>query len=359
MDSSADPHAFDDKKSEPASESAADAAPDAQKSSAQALTPFEAKVPGANSEAKKPEPPKTAPIPSSALVILPPRKDKFGGAFAAGEPLGGTARVKRSSWTSTMLRAAAVLIVAGGAYAAGSRYLSIPGLSMPSLTWPSVHLAALAPHPATAAPAPAAAAPAPPAADNALADLRRDNLALTDQVHKLQARLATLQAAPDEIRGLKKSLDGVKASLDAEKAEAKAEIAQLTAKLDHAHVAAAEKAHTARLDAKAVQATLDREARNEGPDGDATGTIPASDAPRADPMTLASAEAPRRAPAPINDWVVRDVYHGIALIEGPQGAVEVVPGDVLPGAGTVRSIQRRGDGWIVLTSRGYVDYDHE
>jgi hypothetical protein len=351
MDSSADPQAFDDKKSEPVSENAANAAPDApgaSKSSAQALTPFGTKAPGAGGE-PKPEPPKAAPIPSSALVILPPKKDKFGDAFAAGDPLGGPARVKRRSLTSYLLRAAAVLILAGGAYAAGAHYLSIPGVSTPSIP-----LAAMAPHqvPVASAAAPAAVP------DPALAALRRDNQALNDEVHKLQARLAALQAAPDEIRGLKKSLDGVKASLDAEKAEAKAEISQLTTKLDHAH--AAEKARAAHLDTKAVQATLDRAARNQAPDGDATGTIPGSDAQRADPMTLASAEAPPRRPAaPINDWVVRDVYHGIALVEGPQGAVEVVPGDVLPGAGTVRSIQRRGDGWIVLTSRGYVDYDHD
>jgi len=346
MDSSADPQAFDDKKSEPASENAANAvpdAPDAPKSGSQALTPFEAKAPGPGGDAKKPEPPKVAPIPSSALVILPPKKDKFGDSFAAGEPLGGPARVRRTSWTRYMLQAAAVLIVTGGAYAVGAHYLSIPGV-------PGVHLAALASHPAASAPA---AAP-----DPVLAALRHDNQALNDEVHKLQARLAALQAAPDEIRGLKKSLDGVKASLDAEKAEAKAEIAQLTTKLDHAH--AAEKARAAHLDTKAVQATLDRAARNQAPDGDATGTIPGPDGQPVDPMTLASAEAPpRRTPAPINDWVVRDVYHGIALVEGPQGAVEVVPGDVLPGAGTVRAIQRRGDGWIVLTSRGYVDYDHD
>lgn len=353
MDSSADPQAFDDKKSEPASENTANAAPDAPdapKSSSQALTPFEAKVPGAGGETKKPEPPKVAPIPSSALTILPPKKDKFGDAFAAGERLGGPARAKRTSWTSHMLRAAGVLIAAGGAYAVGAHYLSIPRVSMPSGP-----LAALAPpHPASAAPASAPAA----APDSVLAALRHDNQALNDEVHKLQTRLAALQAAPDEIRGLKKSLDGVKASLDAEKAEAKAEIAQLTTKLDHAH--AAEKARAAHLDTKAVQATLDRAARNQAPDGDATGAIPGPDAQRPDPMTLASAEAPpRRTPSPINDWVVRDVYHGIALVEGPQGAVEVVPGDVLPGAGTVRAIQRRGDGWVVLTSRGYVDYDHD
>jgi hypothetical protein len=356
MDSSADPQAFDDKKSEAANASAADAASEGREGGSRALTPFEAKASGSGGgEAQKPEPLKAAPIPSSALVILPPKKEKFDGSFAAGERLGGTGRAKRTSWMGYALGAAVVLIVAGGVYAVGGHYLSLPGL--PPLGEPVACASSGTAPCAVQQPAPAAAVAV---TDPALIELRRDNQALGEQVRKLQARLAALQTAPEEIRGLKKNLDGLKASLDAEKAEAKSEIAQLTAKLDHAHVAAAEKARVGRLDAKAIQATLDRAARNEAPDNDATGTIPDSaDTPRGGPVTLASAEAPRHEPQVLNDWVVRDVYRGIALVEGPQGAVEVMPGDVLPGAGTVRAIERRGDGWIVLTSRGYVDSDHD
>ena len=57
----------------------------------------------------------------------------------------------------------------------------------------------------------------------------------------------------------------------------------------------------------------------------------------------------------ITNWVVRDVYDGIALVESPRGSIEVTPGEIIPGAGTVKSIQRRGGGWIVITSRGLVN----
>ncbi|MEI9914568.1 MAG: hypothetical protein WDN29_00700 [Methylovirgula sp.] len=110
---------------------------------------------------------------------------------------------------------------------------------------------------------------------------------------------------------------------------------KLTSKLDHTHAATAEKARVARLDAQAIQATLDRAARTETASGDSTGSIPNAAAPG--PVTLASAEAPAMHRNRSNDWVVRDVYRGIALVEGPQGAVEVMPGDTLPGAGTVRA----------------------
>ena len=53
--------------------------------------------------------------------------------------------------------------------------------------------------------------------------------------------------------------------------------------------------------------------------------------------------------------MVRDVYNGIALVESPRGSIEVAPGAIIPGAGTVKSIERRGRGWIVITSRGLID----
>ncbi len=359
MDSSADPQAFDDKKSEAVPEGAADAAsaaPGEANSMSHALTPFEPRA-AASSEAENQEPPKVESFPGSALVILPPKKEKIGSGFSAGERLGGPARAKRSSLTSNALRAAAVLVFAGSAYAVGSHYLSAPSASEPA-----AHLAAAAQSATPAAVAPPApeAAPsaAPPGADEPQLDaLRHETVVLNSEVHKLQARLATLQGEPDQVRSLRKSLDGLKAGFETEKADYKAQIAQLTAKLDHAHTGAAEKARVARLDAQAIQATLDHAARTETASGDATGSIP--NAAAGGPVTLASAETPRHTSQPLNDWVVRDVYRGIALVEGPQGAVEVMPGDTLPGAGTVRAIERRGDGWVVVTSRGYVDYDHD
>jgi hypothetical protein len=358
MDSSADPQAFDDKKSEAVPEGAANAASAASgdaNSMSHALTPFEPR-PAAPGETESQESPKVESFPGSALVILPPKKEKIGGGFSAGERLGGPAQAKRSSLTSNALRAAAVLVIAGGAYAIGSHYLSAPSASAPP-----AHLAAMAPQsaaPAAVAPpaAEAASSVAPVGADGPQLDaLRHQTIVLNNEVHKLQARLAALQGEPDQVRSLRKSLDGLKAGFEAEKADYKAQIAQLTAKLDHAHTTVAEKTRVARLDAQAIQATLDHAARTETASGDSTGSIPNTGGP----VTLASAETPHHTSQPINDWVVRDVYRGIALVEGPQGAVEVMPGDTLPGAGTVRAIERRGDGWVVVTSRGYVDYDHD
>jgi hypothetical protein len=77
------------------------------------------------------------------------------------------------------------------------------------------------------------------------------------------------------------------------------------------------------------------------------------------PRPLGSLAPAASTPQLITNWVVRDVYNGIALVESPRGSIEVAPGEIVPGAGTVKSIERRGGGWIVITSRGLIDSAHD
>jgi hypothetical protein len=177
-------------------------------------------------------------------------------------------------------------------------------------------------------------------------------------------------------------VDGLKASFDAQKAQANASIAQLSAKLDQIERVAPKVSQTAfdgteraeinsavterTIDPKAIQTTLDKAARAEKSDSMTTASIPGSSepqsveiAPTAQPLAMASAEPQKKQPQVLSDWAVRDVYDGIALVEGPEGAIEVMPGDTIPGAGTVKSIERRSGGWIVLTSRGLVEDERD
>ncbi|MGB8901607.1 MAG: hypothetical protein WCC90_21230, partial [Methylocella sp.] len=73
------------------------------------------------------------------------------------------------------------------------------------------------------------------------------------------------------------------------------------------------------------------------------------------PRPLGSLAPAANTPQLITNWVVRDVYAGVAVVESPHGSMEVAPGELIPGAGTVKSIERRGRGWIVITSRGLID----
>ncbi|KQO72479.1 hypothetical protein ASF20_16440 [Methylobacterium sp. Leaf88] len=74
-----------------------------------------------------------------------------------------------------------------------------------------------------------------------------------------------------------------------------------------------------------------------------TGALPDPVPPRADEPRGDSAAKARA-------YVLRRVTEGAALVEGPEGLRQVVPGAVLPGAGRILSIRATGSGWVVITS---------
>ncbi|HEX2216476.1 MAG TPA: hypothetical protein VHG27_07285 [Xanthobacteraceae bacterium] len=83
----------------------------------------------------------------------------------------------------------------------------------------------------------------------------------------------------------------------------------------------------------------------------------------ASPETTATVKSPPFPPVPsdmrdskpvIEGWTLRDVHEGIALIHGRHGAVEVIVGDDIRGAGRVQDIRRQDGRWVVVTSRGII-----
>ena len=86
------------------------------------------------------------------------------------------------------------------------------------------------------------------------------------------------------------------------------------------------------------------------------------EAARPDPAQRADGPARQQEaaahPATVEGWMLRDVYGGVALLEGRAGGLrEVAPGEFVPGVGEIRSIERRGRGWVVVTSRGIIQAD--
>jgi hypothetical protein len=75
------------------------------------------------------------------------------------------------------------------------------------------------------------------------------------------------------------------------------------------------------------------------------------------PAAAAPAAAPKaevgRLPT-VEGWVLRDVAHGGALIEGRQGVYEVYAGDPVPGLGRIDAIRRQDGRWVVVTSKGLI-----
>jgi len=58
-------------------------------------------------------------------------------------------------------------------------------------------------------------------------------------------------------------------------------------------------------------------------------------------------------PKNIEDWTLREVTNGTAVLQGPIGILRVTLGDTVAGLGKVTAIVRWGKGWVVATSEGY------
>jgi hypothetical protein len=90
---------------------------------------------------------------------------------------------------------------------------------------------------------------------------------------------------------------------------------------------------------------------------DTTGSIaPAAPSLPAPPPAASVVPLPP-APVPgiVSGWVVRDVYHGNAILQGRLGGmIEVGPGDILPGVGRIEAIRRQDGRWVVITPKGMI-----
>ena len=59
-------------------------------------------------------------------------------------------------------------------------------------------------------------------------------------------------------------------------------------------------------------------------------------------------------PPAVDGWILRNVYGGAAVVEGPPGLIQIMPGDSLPGVGRIEAIRRQDGRWVVVTSRGFI-----
>lgn len=207
---------------------------------------------------------------------------------------------------------------------------------------------------------------------------------LQDQVAQLQRGMDALRTtaaegarADDGLRGVKRGLDTLRQDVDQARAGSAAtlaaSIAALSAKIDKVdHDPSPKLADIAvRLDRMEKQASATA-AGVKAPVPAAVSRAAPVPVPLARPVaavatpparagvtqvagTAASAGLPEK-PVTVDGWVLRDVYDGVALVEARGGGLrEIEPGEYLPGAGQVRSIERRGRGWVVMTSRGVID----
>jgi hypothetical protein len=144
---------------------------------------------------------------------------------------------------------------------------------------------------------------------------------------------------PEEIQALKENvvqarveLAALKASLDAGNRGATTQLTRIAERVERIERNAGEP--TAKL-TKAADA-LERLARSE-----LTGSI-------APPQAIGGGAGK------VDGWVLRDVHHGVAFLEGRAGTIEVEQGDLVPGLGRVDAIRKQDGRWIVVTSKGVI-----
>jgi hypothetical protein len=136
--------------------------------------------------------------------------------------------------------------------------------------------------------------------------------------------------------------------------EPNAKLAKLSEAVDRLHAAAPAQAAPAAAAPTAVATAAPK---------DVTGTVTAPAGaqplpmPQASPTTAAAGATPKtevgRLPT-VDNWVLRDVSHGSALIEGRTGLYEVFAGDPVPGLGRIEAIRKQDGRWVVVTPKGLI-----
>jgi hypothetical protein len=166
-----------------------------------------------------------------------------------------------------------------------------------------------------------------------------------DAVASRAADARVLQTLKTELA----ELTALKASVDATNRNSGAQFGKIADRLTSLERAQAEPAAKLARLAEAV----DRLDKRSAAAPEITGSIakPAQPEPAAASMPAASETV-------LNDWIVRDVRNGRALVESRYGGVYVASvGGNLPRLGRVEAVRRQAGGWIVVTAKGTITSD--
>ena len=161
------------------------------------------------------------------------------------------------------------------------------------------------------------------------------------------------QLAADETRALRDSIAQIRTELGALRTAIEAgtrstntQFTKVGERFDRVERAQAAPAATL---SKAVEALdrIERRAQPANGSADVTGSVTAQPAN--------AVPTPPARPAIIEGWVVRDVYRGVAVLQGRRlGIIEVEAGDTVPGVGRIESIKRQDGRWVVMTPKGLI-----
>ena len=159
----------------------------------------------------------------------------------------------------------------------------------------------------------------------------RDNVA--DEVKALKETVTQLRGTT---KSLSDNLAALKTSVTASNSTQNTQMGKIAETLDRVEKTQAEQ----------------RKAATAQTAPETTGSIPQKSAATV-PMVLGDPPTTLKPPI-LQDFVLRRVLDGAALIEGRNGIIEVEAGEVAPGVGRIEAIKRQDGRWVVVTARGLI-----
>lgn len=180
-----------------------------------------------------------------------------------------------------------------------------------------------------------------------------NNVAANAEIRNLRETVAQLRK---QVSSVSENLDGLRTAVDQSSKVTNDRFGRFAENLDR--IERVSSSSTVKLD-KLAQAQTQAQAP-------APATVQTQPVSAQGPMMAAvaapeftgSVPAPERASAPrkaIKGWSVRQAYEGIAILQGPNGVIEAVLGQQVPGLGRIEEI-RNENGRLVVESSGGVIY---
>ena len=188
-----------------------------------------------------------------------------------------------------------------------------------------------------------------------------NNVAANAEIRNLRETVAQLRK---QVSGVSENLDGLRTAVDQSSKVTNDRFGRFAENLDR--IERVSSSSTVKLD-KLAQVQTQTQAQVQAPaQAPAPGTVQTQPASPQGPMMAAvgapeftgSVPVPERASAPrkaIKGWSVRQAYEGIAILQGPNGVIEAVLGQQVPGLGRIEEI-RNENGRLVVEASGGVIY---
>ena len=179
----------------------------------------------------------------------------------------------------------------------------------------------------------------------------RTSVSTSTEIRNLRDTVAQLRR---QVSGVSETLDGLRTAVDLSSKATIDRFGRFADNLDR--IERVSSSSTAKLDNLAqAQAALPVPANSQPQPPALSMPMIASAASSGDPtgsVTLPeSASVPKKV---VKGWFVRQAYEGIAILQGPNGVVEAVLGQQVPGVGHIDEIKNENGRLVVLSSAGAI-----